>query len=77
MYDLYADDLNDYREEMDKLRPRLLAMKPPIAASEWDASLLGPHPSEEAATDGDDAADIDPAMKAFMALEKQLKGSKV
>lgn len=77
VYDLYADDLKDYREEMDRLRPQLLAMKPPIAASEWDAALLGPHPSEEAATDGDDDADdVDPAMKAFMTLEKQLKGPK-
>lgn len=87
-YDIYAESLMSYQEDLSKARDQLLALKPPLADADWDMSLLGPRPTvsgphatkEEAAQKAQDEVDavignLDPSMKAFLQLERSLKKS--
>lgn len=44
MYDLYAEDLQDYQQDLTSARSRLMSLSPPIPMEQWDESLLGPKP---------------------------------
>jgi aarF domain-containing kinase len=88
VYDLYADDLRDYRESLTVAREKILNLDPPLKDSEWDTSILGPRPSRESASDTRTAEErvqqevddligqLDPSMKAFLQLERSLKQKK-
>ncbi|KAI8575095.1 hypothetical protein K450DRAFT_263335 [Umbelopsis ramanniana AG] len=60
VWDIYQEEMEDYREEKNALRKRLIAAKVMVPPE-----LLPKH--ERDATD-----DLDPGMKAFLALEKKL-----
>lgn len=88
VYDLYAEDLQDYQQDLSTVRSQLLALNPPLDPQAWDEELLGPRPSEQSidapldvrtaekrAQDEVDAVigKLDPTMKAFLELERSLK----
>lgn len=89
VYDLYAEDLQDYQQDLSSARAKLFALSPPIANEDWDETLFGPKPkpqnethekvdirsAQEKAQDEVDAVigQLDPTMKAFLQLERSLK----
>ncbi|PWN33307.1 ABC1-domain-containing protein, partial [Meira miltonrushii] len=89
VYDLYAEDLQDYQQDLSAARTKLMALAPPIANQDWDEDLFGPKPKsqdsdgehhdtrsvEDKAQDEVDAiiGRLDPTMKAFLQLERSLK----
>ncbi|KAN0065503.1 hypothetical protein ACQY0O_001340 [Thecaphora frezii] len=84
-YDIYAEDLEDFHSKLQAVRQRLLALEPPVTASEWHEDLLGAFPSDQSEASGEDAraraekevnraiGDLDPTMKAFLEMERRLK----
>jgi len=87
VYDLYAEDLQDYHEDLSEARAKLLNLQPPIVQAEWNEDLLGKYPDDQgrgradggsfkAQADSDvDAviAGLDPSMKAFLEMERRMK----
>lgn len=89
VYDLYAEDLQDYQKDLSAARTKLMALVPPIAVQDWNEDLLGPKPktqdengkyndtrsAEDKAQEEVDAVigRLDPTMKAFLQLERSLK----
>lgn len=89
VYDLYAEDLQDYQKDLTAARDKIMALDPPMDAMQWPQDLLGPRPSdarendpslearsaEERAQDEVEAVigRLDPSMKAFLQLERSLK----
>ncbi|WFD29580.1 hypothetical protein MSPP1_000589 [Malassezia sp. CBS 17886] len=76
VYDLYTEELQDYKAEMADVHEKLKNAYPPLTAEEWDEGALGQRPSAAGASavasvEADD--DVDPSLKAFMALEKKIK----
>lgn len=44
VYDLYAEDLQDFHADLTEARNKLLALSPPIQREEWDQEALGAYP---------------------------------
>lgn len=87
-YDIYADSLHDFQEDLTIARNHLLSLTPPVSNAEWNVSLLGKRPDDkEEKEDGRSPAEkaqaevdavignLDPSMKAFLELERSLKRS--
>lgn len=64
VWDLYQEDMEEYREKKQSLRNRLIAAKAVVPPE-----LLPKHDKGGDATD-----DFDPGMKAFLEMEKKLQG---
>lgn len=87
VYDLYAEDLQDYQQDLIAARNRLLTLAPPLDDGEWNVDLLGERPQKQQANDTQSAkvraqeevdaviGKLDPSMKAFLQLERSLKKS--
>lgn len=87
VYDLYAEDLQDYQQDLTAARSQLLALSPPLPLAAWDKALLGERPRPQASTDTRTAEQraqeevdavigkLDPSMQAFLQLERSLKKS--
>ncbi|PKI83059.1 hypothetical protein MVES_003007 [Malassezia vespertilionis] len=71
VYNLYADDLAEYKEEMVGVREKLFNLDPPLQRSEWDTSL-GRFPLDTEAGADKESGIKDSSMAAFLALEKKL-----
>lgn len=75
VYDLYSEDLQEYQANLEEARSQLTALS--LTRAEWDETLLGQYP--DASTDSKPSGksrlepDIDPSIKAFLALEQSLK----
>ena len=67
MYDIYEEDMDTYREEMEKLRQRFHDAGEPLPEVIQGKS--------GAQVDDDEDDDMDPTMRAFRALEKKLAAS--
>ncbi len=50
VYDLYAEDLQDYRDDLRAARQRILAAEPKVSQAEWDEDLLGQYPKDDGDT---------------------------
>lgn len=82
VYDLYAEDLEDYHGQLVIARNHLLALSPPVGDKDWPKEL-GPRKKaedvkDEARSRADEAATIeleglDVSMKTFLALERQIR----
>jgi hypothetical protein len=62
VWDLYQEDIEEYREKKKELRERLVA-----------ANVVVPPELLPKSKQGDATDDLDPTMKAFLALEKKLE----
>lgn len=62
IYDLHADALAEYHEQMESIRRRLQAQN--IPKSLWPKDLASARDMED---------DMDPATKAFIALEQSIQ----
>lgn len=70
VYVQYTDELKEYKEEMEKVKPKLAALDPPLHPEEWD-ERLGPMPgSGDKDTPVDDG--LDASTRAFLELERKL-----
>ncbi|WFC97943.1 hypothetical protein MYAM1_000663 [Malassezia yamatoensis] len=79
VYNLYADDIEEWKEEMDDIRARLSRADPPITTKEWDTTKLGALPNKLSSkndSEVDDDSQVlgpeDPALKAFFQLEQKI-----
>lgn len=80
MYNLYADDVEEWKEEMSAIRARLADASPPITTEEWNPKKLGPLPGESSAEVKEEEAEEeaavgteDPTLQAFFQLEQRIK----
>lgn len=77
MYNLYADDVEEWKEEMSGIRARLASASPPITTDEWDTKKLGALPGENAEPEREQeeegaAGTEDPTLRAFFQLEQKI-----
>lgn len=77
VYNLYADDVEEWKEATDKIRAKLANATPPITTEEWDPKLLGALPHEtnahhEQHDEEEAVGPEDPSLKAFMQLEQRI-----
>lgn len=78
MYNLYADDLEEWKEEMSAIRARLADASPPITTEEWNPKKLGPLPGESNAEAREEAEEEvavgteDTTLQAFFQLEQRI-----
>jgi hypothetical protein len=75
VYDLYLSSLDDYKKEARDVRAQLRQRSVPVY--EWPDDLQKQETREASADEeekkeGLDELDLDPSMKAFLMLEKQL-----
>lgn len=79
VYNLYADDVEEWKEEMSAIRARLADASPPITTEEWNPKKLGPLPGESSAEVKEEEAEEeaavgteDPTLQAFFQLEQRI-----
>ncbi|KAG8933571.1 hypothetical protein FRC02_011586 [Tulasnella sp. 418] len=74
--DLYVESLRDYKFALKRIRDKLVEGK--IGKDEWPEVILSAEGRAEKPQNADDEFEgMDPSMKAFMMMEKQLKQNAV
>ncbi|KAF9184038.1 hypothetical protein BGZ50_003920 [Haplosporangium sp. Z 11] len=74
IYDIYAEDRQDYKFQLAKVLKEIEAAGlPPPPNIEADSTNAGDTASTGNSKEDDD--DMDPGMKAFLELERKLRGS--
>jgi hypothetical protein len=64
VWDVYQEDIEEYRVKKKDLRERLMAAN----------VIVPPELQPKFTKDGDATDDLDPGMKAFLEMEKRLQG---
>ncbi|KAG8981467.1 hypothetical protein FRB90_007235 [Tulasnella sp. 427] len=71
VHDLYVEALRDYKASLRSIRDNLETKV--VRQSLWPKEIIELSPNTEAQEDDVDDADLDPATKAFMQMERELK----
>ena len=58
VYNLYADDVEDWKEDIAKARAKLESASPPITKDEWDTAKFGRLPAQAAEPDKEAAVEV-------------------
>ncbi|KAG8894036.1 hypothetical protein FRC01_013191 [Tulasnella sp. 417] len=69
--DLYVEALRDYKASLRSIRDKL--EREAVHKSLWPKEIIELHPSGKAQQEDFDDADLDPATRAFMEMERKLK----
>lgn len=69
--DLYVEALRDYKASLRSIRDKL--EREAVHQSLWPKEIIELNPSGQAQQEDFDDADLDPATKAFMEMERKLK----
>ncbi|KAG8955367.1 hypothetical protein FRC04_008718 [Tulasnella sp. 424] len=69
--DLYVEALRDYKASLRSIRDKL--EHEAVHQSLWPKEIIELHPSGQAQQEDFDDEDLDPATKAFMQMERELK----